>query len=197
MAAAASSPFTLSAPPWALVESRATGEITGRYPAFDNACRIWTLMLTGRPAKPRRALSIGSAAIKPPSSPEIPTAGSPVAMSMFTRRLLTRPDSTIRRSSRSPSDVTRRPPMKTGSLPSARCIEDNSSPPPWMTHSSGETRQASASIADSLGFACALPPIFTILIMPAIPIARSGQEASWRFEPLVPPRPSSDCRSPR
>ena len=71
-----------------------------------------------------------SAPINESSSPDRPTAGIPAATRLFTRRLLTRPESTILSRSRSFADVTRRPPTNVASLPNARCIDEISSPPP-------------------------------------------------------------------
>ena len=118
IAAAASSPFTLMASPVFDVASRATGDTTGRKPPSISVSMILMLGGSGLPALPSFSTSIGSALSRPPSSPEIPTAGIPPALRADTSRLFALPDSTIRTSSRSSTVVTRRPLRNAGSRPS-------------------------------------------------------------------------------
>src|SRR5258708_16933823 len=130
MAAAASSPLTLRAALADPQTARDRGEITGTKPAARSVLRNSVLIRQGVPTCPRRSLSIGRASINEPSSPDNPTAFTPLSESAATSLLFETPDKAMRTMSMSASVVTLRPSTNDGTIPKARCNALISSPPP-------------------------------------------------------------------
>ena len=87
-------------------------------------------MSTGSPST---TACVRAAVIRPPSSPDRPTARPPCSLIRPTTSGPTCPTSTMRTTSIDCSVVTRRPPRNSLGMPSRVSIEEICGPPPWTT----------------------------------------------------------------
>ena len=129
------------------------------------------------------------------SSPEMPTAGAPAAVSADTSCLLASPDSTMRTSSSTPSVVTRRPPTNTGSSPRSRCNVLIWSPPPCTIDQPAaargpERRQRRRQRRIGLRAAAQLHDAIMCAALPSRRDRTSGWRSGWPGRR----RPSRGCR---
>jgi hypothetical protein len=154
MPSAASSALTFTASPSGPF---ATGETTGRKPAFQSARSGAASTRSGVPTRPRSGAS--RAVSSPPSRPEIPIAGTPAAVSPAASALFDVPERTISTTLIASGDVSRRPSTKRDSIRSSFSSRSTARPPPWTRTTGPDARRtSSASGPTRPGSSSAGPP---------------------------------------
>ena len=164
---AAVSALTLSACP---VSSIATVATTGTCPLSTSCCSTLVSTLVTSPTKPHSGSRTFPRNVLP-SLPQTPTARPPAVLMSDTRDLFTLPTSTISTISIVSASVTRRPFLKTGSMPTLASHWLISGPPPWTRMGRMPTvlRRTRSLMTRSLrpSLVIAAPPYLTTIVWPA------------------------------